>query len=161
MATSLLNSSLKSIEYVGVQGDSSILTISDSPESGAMLVESVSVSASRGVQLRHFLNGGTAAFVGRGNGTVTISGLFGTADQMSNLLGSSNNDICKMSRTITLKSGLLKKCTNDGAVSTASDATITLHGCIVQGFTINKQLTQDGQVYETASVQMLLTDVTI
>lgn len=160
MATSLLNSALKSIEYVGVPGDSSILTISDSPDSGAMLVESVAVAASRGVQLRHFMNGSTAAFVGRGNGTVTITGLFGTADQMRNLLGS-NNDICKLSRTITLKSGLLKKCTNDGAVSTSSDTTITLHGCIVQNFNIGKQLTQDGQVYETASVQMVLTDVTI
>lgn len=159
MATSLLNSSLRSIDYAGVRGDSAILTISDSPESGAMLLESASVNFNRGVQLRNFMNGTTAAFVGVGNGTVSLSGLFGSSEQIKNLLGTQANP-CKLARTITLKAGMLTKCSETGE-NTKMGATITLHGCIVTGFSLTSQVQQDGQIYESATVQMLLTDVTV
>lgn len=157
MSTSLLNSKLKTINYMGSSGSSAILKISDS--TGAMLVESVAVQCSRGVSLRHFMDGSVAAFTGTGQGTVTLTGVFGTADQVKNLLAT-GKDICNANRVITLESGTLTACSESGA-TTKKTMPIKLHGCIVAGFSINKQMQQDGQVYETASVQMLLTDVTI
>lgn len=159
--SSVLNSSLQSIDYVSVGGNKAVVSISDSAAGGAMLVDSVGVQAGRGTSLKHFLNGSTALFVGKGQGTVTINGLFGSKEQMTSLLGSSNTDPCKLSRTISLSAGILKQCSTSGDVSTSTDATLTLHGCVVQSFNIGLTMQQDGQVYQQASVQMLLTDISI
>ena len=158
---SILNSSLQSINYVNTGGDQAILSISGSGAEGCMLVNSVSVQAQRGASLRYFLNGANALFLGKGTGTATITGLFGTKEQMTNLLGMSSDNPCNLSRTISLSAGVLKKC-EGGELGEGVSANITLHGCIVQGFGITSTIQEaDGTVFQQANVQMLLTDISI
>lgn len=157
---SILNSSLQSINYVSSGGDKAILSINGSGADGAMLVESVGVQAQRGASLRYFLNGANALFLGKGTGVATITGLFGTKEQMVNLLGASSSNPCSLSRTISLSAGVLQSC-EGGNLGAGTSASITLHGCIVQGFSITTTIQQDGQVFQQANVQMLLSDISI
>lgn len=158
---SILNSSIQTINYVGTGGDKAILNISGSSAGGAMLVDSVQIQAQRGTNLRYFLNGANALFVGKGTGTATITGLFGTKEQMTALLGESSDNPCNLSRTISLSAGVLRQCTDGNAGGSAVSANITLHGCVVQGFGITMQMQQDGQLFQQATVQMLLSDVSV
>lgn len=157
---SILNSSLQNINYVSTGGDKAILSVSGSDAGGAMLVESVQVTGQRGASLRYFLNGANALFVGKGTGTAVITGLFGTKEQMTNLLGASSSNPCDLSRTISLSAGVLQQC-EGGEVGGGVSASITLHGCIVQGFSINTTIQQDGQIFQQANVQMLLSDISV
>lgn len=157
---SILNSSLQSINYVSNGGDKAVLSVSGSSDGGSMLVEQVQVAAQRGAALRYFLNGANALFLGKGSGTATITGLFGTKEQMINLLGTSSDNPCNLSRTISLSAGVLQAC-EGGNMGEATSASITLHGCIVQGFSITTSIQQDGQIFQQADVQMLLSDISI
>ena len=156
---SILNSSLQSINYVSNGGDQAILSISGSGAGGAMLVESVGVQAQRGASLRYFLNGANALFLGKGNGVAQVTGLFGTKEQMINLLGTPENP-CNLSRTISLSAGVLKQC-EGGQLGDGVSASITLHGCVVNGFSITTTIQQDGQIFQQANVTMMLTDISI
>lgn len=157
---SILNSSLQNINYVSTGGDKAILSVSGSGAGGAMLVDSVQVAAQRGASIRYFLNGANALFLGKGNGTAVITGLFGTKEQMINLLGTDSANPCNLSRTISLSAGVLKQC-EGGNLGEGTSASITLHGCIVQGFQITTSMQQDGQIFQQANVQMLLSDISI
>jgi hypothetical protein len=156
---SILNSSIQSINYVSRGGDQAILSVSGSGAGGAMLVDSVAVQAQRGANIRYFLNGANALFLGKGQGQATITGLFGTKEQMSALLGTPSNP-CDMSRTISLSAGVLQQC-EGGQTSSGVNASITLHGCVVQSFSVQTTIDQGGSVFQQATVNLLLSDVSI
>jgi hypothetical protein len=149
----LLNDTITGISYVGQAGDAAILKISGA--NANMLVDSVQVQGTRGVQLRHFLNGATAAYQGKGSGVVQLTGVFGSKAQMDSLLGTSSTEPCKQFRSITVKSGILKPCEG----KEISGAILTLTGCMVSNFSITLQMQQDGTVYEQATVSMTCTNI--
>lgn len=155
---SLFNATTNKISYISKDNSAVVTFSSGSGESINMLVESAQAQLQRGASLRHFLNSGPALLLGKGQGSLTLTGLFGTAEQLSALCGTAS-DPCSIKRNIKLSAGVLEQC--DDAAKTVSTADIILQDCVVQSFSINVSLQQDGTTFQQATVNFLITDASL
>lgn len=159
MAKSLLNSSIEKIEYAGVGNDKAVVSFSR----GKMLVQSAQIGFQRNIQKQHFINSGSAILIGRGQGTLTLTGLFGTAEDMKNLVGSPDNP-CGLAQNISIEAGVLRPCKGDAGEMETGDpmkSTITCVDCICTAVSINTTLQQDGQLYQQATASFVVSDATV
>jgi hypothetical protein len=127
-----------------------------------MLIDQAAAQFARGVSLKHFLNSGPALMAGKGQGSLTLQGVFGTADQLKQLCGDPDN-LCTLPRNIKLSAGVLKECkfTDASKSSPSSNVDLILYNCVVTNFSVTITLQQDGVIFQGANVTMLVTDVGI
>lgn len=162
---SLLNATEQNISYVSKPGGSHAVVSFSSASSANlnnidMLIDSATVSLSRGAQLKPFINAGPALLMGRGQGVVTVRGLFGTAQQMKDLLGSDPSKPCSLARNIVFKGGILESCNSSNSVKTG-DVDLTLIDCVATNVNITISLQQGGELFQQADVAFLVTDAKI
>ena len=168
MANSFFSKDIESIKYATGLNKRSVVTFSseysvtpDSSDNVTMLIHSAQLQMRRPAQVMRFLNANPALIVGRPSGTLTLQGLFGTAEQIKNICGDPSNP-CMLPRTITLQAGVLTLC-NSGAegpndVGDAEEV-VTLYGCVCQGFDLTVQLQQqDGSILQQGTATFVVTD---
>lgn len=159
---SFFNKNVETIKYATSTDKRNVVTFSSngSNDETTMLIDGAQLQMQRPATVQRFLNADPALIVGRPSGTLTLSGLFGTTDQIKNIIGDPKNP-CKLPRTITLQAGVLQVCNNSGTGPDAGGAkeTITLFGCVCQGFQVQVQLQQqDGNVLQQGSATFTVTD---
>ena len=174
---SLFNTNLETVEYAGIGNNKATITFSNSvfrkvdngknqiEDNARMLVQSASIQFQRNISKTHFINSGAAILVGRGQGTLQLQGLFGSAADIKALCGSPDKP-CSMGQTITLEAGVLRKCDRDGDNKLTGGASetlghkLTLHDCVCTGLSIVTTVQQDGSLYQQASATFLVSDMT-
>lgn len=160
MAQSFFNKQVENIKYATSTDKRNVVTFSSKDGESKMLIDSAQLQMQRPATVQRFLNADPALIVGRPSGTLTLSGLFGTADQIKAIIGDPK-DPCKLPRTITLQAGVLSVCNTSGTGPTAGGEkeTITLYGCVCQGFSVSVQLQQqDGSVLQQGTAVFVVTD---
>lgn len=150
MATNLLTNYTGSASYVSVPGESTVSVQVGSSDT-QMLVEAVTVSIDRPVSNRFFLNSGRAALVGKGSCTVQIQGLFAKAEDIAAVFGTPSNP-CAMEQTIKVNVSNLATCSNEKKSSGSPSTLMTIKGCIAQRLVIETSLSQDGALFQRATV---------
>ena len=170
--TSIFNPTPDRIGYIN--GSDQITTVTFQDATGAntasasktiMLVESVQLSLQRGTQKKHFLNADSAMLVGKAQGTLTLTGLFASAEAMSRILNGNGKNACTMKQTIVVNAGSLVTCTTgENGVETKSEnlatgTKLTCKDCVATAFSLTNQLQQDGQLFQQATVTFIVTDV--
>lgn len=169
--SSFFNKNVETIKYVSNPASSAVISFDsinmNSPQPGApsttgssslgqvkMLVNSASMSFQRGASMMYFINDEPALTIGKGSGSVTLQGLFGSADQIKELCGDPSNP-CSLRRNIKLSAGVLIDCDNNSNKDTA----IIIYNCVVQRLDITFSIQQDGTTFQSATVVMSCTDV--
>ena len=134
------------------------------------MVNSYQVSFQRTVQNQYFLNIEDAvAILGRGQGTVTLTGLVGSAEDFATLLGASKtggttgtitDDFCKP--LIIMISGTTQ--VNDCATRTAANGTgdgttFICSNVIINNFAVTGQTQADGAEMQVANITATFTNL--
>lgn len=164
MAKSYFNTDIENIKYASITNKRSVVTFSSADATNGegsdiqMLVSSATLDMQRPSSIRRFLNADPALIVGMPSGTLSLQGLFGTAEQISTILGTPG-DVCKLPKTITFQAGSLTTCHTGGTgIETSTDSSIVLYGCVCQGFNIEISVQENGVVYQQASASFVVTD---
>lgn len=138
----------------GVFGGSDEDTIVFSTVGGAgssldgFIIESYNVSWARPVMTRRAYNKkGSIITMGKGTGSLTLSGLVGPSDEFEALLdATSGNNVCKNANCVIRTGGGYSACDSNGNKSSSSNpVTITAKGIILQSLSLGGQL-QEGAV---------------
>lgn len=169
--TSIFNPTTDRIGYINSADQVTTVTFQDAAEANTakksktiMLVESVQLSLQRGTQKKHFLNADSAMLVGKAQGTLTLTGLFASAEAMSKILNGNGKNACTMKQTIVVNAGSLVTCTTANGTESKSEnlatgAKLTCKDCVATAFSLTNQLQQDGQLFQQATVTFTVTDV--
>lgn len=170
--TSIFNPTPDRIGYINSADQVTTVTFQDAAEANTdkksktvMLVESVQLSLQRGTQKKHFLNADSAMLVGKAQGTLTLTGLFASAEAMSKILNGNGKNACTMKQTIVVNAGSLVTCTTSAngketkSENLATGAKLTCKDCVATSFSLTNQLQQDGQLFQQATVTFTVTDV--
>ena len=159
MAESFFNKEIENIKYASSPDKRAVVTFSGQGTGNtSMLISGATLTMGRPATLQRFLNADAALMVGRSSGSLQLTGLFGTTDQIKNVLGTPGNP-CKLPRTIKLSAGVLKTCSSGTGGSASEDETIILYGCVCQGFEVSVAInSQDGSVVQTASATFSVVD---
>ena len=135
-------------------------------------VQQYQLGFQRTVQNQYFMNiKGAVAILGRGQGTLSLSGLVGKADQFLKLFGANKDgssgqsadgsfarDFCNP-LVIVIKGGTqLKSCGSQGAVSANGlGVTFICSNVIINNFSVQGQLQADGAEMQVAGIQAQFT----
>ena len=120
----------------------------------ALLCNSAQVEFAREVQQSYFLNvNGIGYILGRGTGTLSLSGMLGNAEDFAKLFGNETKNPCDGIYTVKLDAFGMMPCN-----STDSNARcIIMNGVIPRGFSISTQIQeQTGAMYYTANASFLI-----
>lgn len=112
------------------------------------IIEGYTLSWQRGLQYRRAYNKkGNIVVVGKGTGSLSLTGLVGPADEFERLVEStSGKDVCKNANCTISAGGGYSSCDSSGNTSTSSkNITITAKSIILQGLSISGQM-QEGAV---------------
>lgn len=166
---SIINEKEQSLKYVSKNsGDSPVVSFStyyEKNENGTfdsvdesinMLMDSAELSISRGVNIKHFLNADSAMLIGKGQGSLRINGLFGSAKQLEELLGNPAKP-CSLKRNISFSGGVLREC--NGAETKTQDVELLLKDCVAVSAAITVSQQEGGIVFQSAQVVFVVTDV--
>ena len=166
MADFVFNENTFTASYVtkpGAGGYASILTFSH-PRGGrvgvdrAFLCQSATVNFGRSVQKMFFINvNGVAYTLGRGSGTLSLTGLLGDSEDFGELFGSDVTDPCNGLFTVQLDAFGMQPCNED-----RPKGKLYMTGVVPQSFAITAQTVDGtGALWYTANASFELANLAI
>ena len=126
----------------------------DTPLDG-FIIESYSISWQRPIEYRRAFNRkGNIANLGKGTGSMTLTGLVGPADEFEALMeATSGNDVCKSANCVISTGGGYSSCDSNGNQTKASGKlNITAQGIILASINMGGQLSEGAVSLTTATL---------
>ena len=124
----------------------------DLDENSSFFVSSYQIQWQRAVSMIRPLNStGLVAQVGRGTGTITLTGMVGALSEFKSVLDGGN--VCDP-LTITVDISTMRyKCEGTGSSEVNKDSQLKLTYCIPQVFQVTGQTEQQGMIIQQATLQ--------
>ena len=123
------------------------------------LCDSYTINWGRPVNIKHFLNTPKpAAIVGYGNGTLTVSGLFGSLAGFQKLTGTDGNeDLCNpLAALIRGASGMIQCLDDKDKITSAEKVNDSIawqcYNLIVQNINVTGQVQENGNLFQQGNV---------
>lgn len=153
--------------FGGADSDDTIVFSSINGTDSALdgfVIESYSLNWGRAVSYRRAYNKkGNVVVLGKGAGTLTLTGLVGPADEFEQLLeATSGNDVCKNANCVIKTGGGYSTCDTAGNKTTSSKPlTITAKAVVLTGIAMGGQLQEGGVTLTSANLSFKVGGVSI